>query len=56
MGNCCGMNIGDICNQLNCDVKETEKGIQVEITPKDSKKTESLKALVKGCKDFCGCC
>ena len=55
MGNCCDVNIGDICSQLDCDVKETEKGIQVEITPKDSKKTESLKALAKGCNDFCGC-
>lgn len=45
-----------ICDQFECKVKETEKGIQVDITPKDSAKVGSLKALAKACKDFCGCC
>lgn len=35
--------------------KETEKSIQVEISAKDSSKTESLKNLIKALHDFCGC-
>lgn len=58
MKNCCCTFDTDICSQIECVVKETEKGIQVDIKPKDPAKTESLKALVKACKDFCncGCC
>ncbi len=56
MFNCCDKDIKSICEQLECDIKETQKGIQIDITAKDASKTESLKALVKACKDFCGCC
>ena len=56
MKNCCGTNLENLCDQLECDIKETDKGIQVDITPKDAEKTDSLKAMVKGCRDFCGCC
>ena len=56
MMDCCGNDAKSLCDQLNCSVKETEKGIQVDITPKDASKTKSLKALIKACKDFCGCC
>ncbi len=44
-----------LCDQLECNAKETAKGIQVEITAKDASKTESLKALIKAVHDFCGC-
>ncbi len=54
--NCCGIDAENLCKQLECNIKETKEGIQVDIRPKDSKKVESLKALVKGCRDFCGCC
>ncbi len=56
MMDCCGNDAKSLCDQLNCSVKETEKGIQVDIAPKDASKTKSLKALIKACKDFCGCC
>lgn len=56
MKNCCGVIIGSFCDQLECNIKETDKGIQIDIKPKDPKKTESLKALAKGCRDFCECC
>ena len=56
MKNCCGVNLDNLCDQLECDITETDKGIQVDIRPKDAAKKESLKAMVKGCRDFCGCC
>lgn len=42
--------------QFECKVTETQKGIQIDISAKDASKTESLKALAKACRDFCGCC
>jgi len=56
MFNCCGKSAKDICEQLDCNIKETQEGIQIEIKAKDPSKTESLKTLIKSCKDFCGCC
>ena len=56
MFNCCGKGAKSICEQLECNVKETAKGIQVDISAKDASKTESLKALIKACHEFCGCC
>lgn len=55
MFNCCGKDGKSICEQLDCQAKETPKGIQVEISAKDASKTESLKALIKAFHDFCGC-
>lgn len=56
MFNCCGKDMKSLCEQLECKVKETQKGIQVDISAKDDSKTESLKTLVKAFHDFCGCC
>lgn len=56
MFNCCGKDWKSMCDQFECKVTETQKGIQIDITAKDGSKTESLKALAKACKDFCGCC
>ena len=56
MKNCCGMDMESLCSQVECKVKETKEGIQIEMRPKDPAKTESLKALAKACRDFCGCC
>ena len=56
MKGCCGIDIEALCDQLECSVKETEKGIQVDIKPKDPSKAGSLKSLAKACRDFCGCC
>ena len=55
MFNCCGKDGKSFSEQFECKVSETEKGIQVDITPKDASKTDSFKALAKACKDFCGC-
>jgi len=55
MFNCCGKDAKSICEQLECKVKETNTGIHLDISAKDSSKTESLKAFVKACCDFCGC-
>ncbi|MDD5432666.1 MAG: hypothetical protein PHO70_06765 [Candidatus Omnitrophica bacterium] len=56
MFSCCGKDMKSICEQLECKVKETQNGVQVDIKAKDASKTESLKALVKACHDFCECC
>jgi len=56
MFNCCGKEMKSLCDQLECQVKETTNGVHVEIAAKDPAKTESLKALVKAARDFCGCC
>jgi hypothetical protein len=45
-----------ICSQFDCTCKETEKGVQIDLKPKDPAKAGSLKALLKACKDFCDCC
>lgn len=53
---CCGKDAKNLCDQFECKMKETPKGIQLEISAKDPSKTDSLKALIKACKEFCGCC
>lgn len=55
MFSCCGKDIKSLCEQLDCHVKETEKGVQIEITAKDAAKTGPLKDLVKTARAFCGC-
>ena len=56
MLNCCGKDAKSLCEQLECKAKETPKGIQVDISAKDPSKTSSLKALIKACRECCGCC
>jgi hypothetical protein len=56
MFSCCGKDGKSVCEQFDCKVSETQKGIQIDVTPKDPSKTDSLKALAKACRDFCGCC
>ena len=46
MKNCCGIDIENICSQLECNIKETKDGIQMDIRPKDSTKVESLMCLM----------
>ena len=55
MKGCCSFDCETICSQFECSVKETEKGVQIDLKTKDPAKTESLKALAKACKDFFGC-
>jgi hypothetical protein len=56
MFNCCGTEMKSLCSQLECKISETKNGVQVDISAKDASKAESLKALLKACHDFCGCC
>lgn len=56
MENCCGKDSKSLCDQLRCKVTETPEGIKVDISAKDPKKAGSLKAIIKACKEFCGCC
>ncbi len=30
MFNCCGKDVKSLCEQLECNVKETQKGVQIE--------------------------
>lgn len=53
---CCGVDVEKMCNQFECNVQETDSGIKVEVTPKDKAKGSAFKALVKACREFCGCC
>jgi len=53
---CCGKDSECLCDQLDFDVSETQKGVRVDISAKDEAKTGSLKALIKALHDFCGCC
>jgi hypothetical protein len=55
-GSCCGNGSEWFHDQFDFSVKETEKGIQIDVTPKDPGKTESLKSFAKGLMDFCKCC
>jgi len=54
---CCGTNLKDACEQLNCKCEEVPNGIRLEVTPKDPKKAEALKALFKACRELglCQC-
>jgi hypothetical protein len=55
MFSCCGKDVKSLCEQVECRLSETKDGVQVEITAKDASKTESLKAMVKAVRGFCGC-
>ena len=53
---CCdGKDMKCLCDQLECKVNQTPKGIQIDISAKDPGKTEQFKALLKALNDFCEC-
>lgn len=52
------------CPTFDCDfmkdkfdiqVAETEKGIRIEVIPKDPSKKKAFQEMVKTCKEFCDC-
>lgn len=53
---CCdGKDMKCLCDQLECKVSPTPKGLQVDISAKDPEKTEKFQALLKALNDFCEC-
>lgn len=48
----CLKTLGELCN---CKITETEKGIQMDIEPKDASKVEEFKAVIKSSSESCGC-
>ena len=56
MFDCCGTPWSEFMkDKLECKIEETEKGIRIEVTPKDPKKRQAFKDMMKSCKDFCDC-
>lgn len=56
MINCCGTDCKDLKEKFSCDIRETKEGVVIEVKPKDPSKADSLKAMVKACKDIgCDC-
>ncbi|MDH5764201.1 MAG: hypothetical protein OEZ51_14615 [Nitrospinota bacterium] len=43
-----------IKDTLEFKVEETEKGICIEVMPKDPEKRKAFQDLMKACKEFCG--
>jgi len=43
-------------DKFDFDVSETDKGISININPKDPKKVDALKSLLRGIKGLCGAC
>lgn len=41
-------------DKLECKVEETEKGVRIEMVPKDPAKKKAFQDLTKACKEFCG--
>ena len=56
-GCCCEKVLGMIKNKFDLDVAENDKGIGINISPKDPNKKEALQDLFRGIKEiFCECC
>jgi hypothetical protein len=41
-------------DKLECKAEETEKGIHIEVVPKDPKKKKAFQDMMKACREFCG--
>ena len=55
MFDCCSTHWSEsIKDKLEFKVEETEKGIRIEVVPKDPDKKEAFQNLMKACKEFCG--
>jgi hypothetical protein len=57
---CCGtgLSLKSLSEKYDVKVSETEKGIAMEIEPKDKSKVKQFKAFIKASQDYCdcGCC
>ncbi len=54
---CCSviMDMKSMCQNFNCKFEETETGFRIDVSPKDPKKAEALKSLLKACRELCDC-
>lgn len=52
---CCGSHGSEFMkDKLEYKVEETEKGIRIEVEPKNPDKKQAFQDLMKACKEFCG--
>lgn len=52
---CCGSHGSEFLkDKLEYKVEETEKGVRIEVEPKDPDKKQAFQDLMKACKEFCG--
>ncbi len=51
---CCTHSSEFMKDKLEYKVEETEKGIRIEVVPKDPEKKQAFQDLMKACKEFCG--
>ena len=52
---CCGSRGSEFMkDKLEYKVEETEKGIRIEVVPKDPAKKQAFQDLMKACGEFCG--
>ncbi len=55
MFDCCGSNLSEFMkDKLEFKIEETEKGIRIEVVPKDQGKKQAFQALIKAGREFCG--
>ena len=55
MFDCCSTHLSESRkDKLEFKVEETDKGIRIEVVPKDPDKKEAFQNLMKACKEFCG--
>ncbi len=54
-GCCHGIDLKHDCENYDCNVEYTDKGVTISMNPKDQTKVKSLHALFKACKDLSDC-
>ena len=45
----CCVDLGDLCKDFKCEVKEHEHGVCICLSSEDASKVEALKARMKSC-------
>lgn len=49
------LNLDSVKDKFNINYEQTDKGIQINVEPKDKSKTESFKKFIEACRDFHDC-
>ncbi len=54
---CCntGATLKSMCEKYDVKISETDKGITMEVEPKDKSKVKQFKDFIKACRDYCDC-